>query len=215
MNRDRFEIPVGYVHRLNPDYYDDQPKVGTGRVWQPEVYALACQFALVGHRSVFDVGCGNGEKLLPMRKMGISVAGLDYGANASAARDRGLRCYDVDLSFPIQEDAWRSIGAWLNDGSVVVCADVIEHLVNPDHLLEILHCARSQGAVVMLSTPSRRHTKSPPNGPPLNKCHVREWNEEEFRAFLEKKNLRPDFLGLTVSDTRDMKCETILAVMGV
>jgi hypothetical protein len=72
------------------------------------------------------------------------------------------------------------------NGAIIICADVIEHLRRPEHLLERLQAALDDGAhLVLLSTPERdlwwgfAH-----RGPPPNEGHVREWNSAEFNALL-------------------------------
>jgi hypothetical protein len=71
---------------------------------------------------------------------------------------------------------------------IIVCSDVIEHLVNPDELL--LYLAKQSFQYLILSTPSRElvyERDDPANfGPPRNKAHQREWSFEEFHSYISK-----------------------------
>lgn len=69
---------------------------------------------------------------------------------------------------------------------LVICSDVIEHVLNPDELMNF-GTALSRKWVV-LSTPDRdlvypaqswRHF-----GPPKNRCHIREWSKSEFADYV-------------------------------
>ena len=53
--------------------------------------------------------------------------------------------------------------------------------------------ASHEATTVVLSTPDRDRRRGPDDmGPPGNWSHVREWNVEEFRAYLESRGFRVD-----------------------
>ena len=97
-------------------------------------------------------------------------------------------------------------------GAVIVCADVIEHLVRPEILLRNIRAALDQADAAILSTPERsltwgaRHT-----GPPPNVAHIREWDLREFSAFLASEGFAYGSVDLTRSNDRDRLKTTILA----
>jgi predicted TPR repeat methyltransferase len=68
---------------------------------------------------------------------------------------------------------------------IIICADVLEHLINPWPCLEFTYNHLSDNGIVIFSTPDRdilrgiSCTTSPHN------AHVREWNMDEFRKLLE------------------------------
>ena len=95
-----------------------------------------------------------------------------------------------------------------------VSADVIEHLVHPEHLLASLREALQWAPLLIVSTPERDLARGIVDfGPPGNPCHVREWNLAEFTCLLEHHGLRPGRVGLTRSDDRDHATYTIMAVI--
>ena len=78
---------------------------------------------------------------------------------------------------------------------MVICSDVIEHIVNPDDVVDYLLSLNSKYYII--STPCREILCTHPkfsnyfsrswNGPPINPCHVREWTMTEFTRYLSKK----------------------------
>src|SRR5205823_3527718 len=69
---------------------------------------------------------------------------------------------------------------------LVICADVIEHVADPEALMRFLVSATTDWIVI--STPDRDLVYSGRSkyrfGPPSNPAHVREWTMSEFRAFV-------------------------------
>lgn len=206
-------IKAGYVENPGPVYFLDDPKAtpaGDAVTFQPDVYSFAAWAAdFAGLTRIMDVGCGWGEKLEAMHgeHPDWSFVGLDYGANIT----RCIDTYDwgawVDTDFEhLAEDALK---AYRPD--VVICSDVIEHLVNPVPMLRSL---RASGAeVVIISTPERDVQYGYDHmGPSRNLCHVREWNAAELKAFLESEGLTVDHIGLTRGNDQTYAMGTILAV---
>jgi hypothetical protein len=66
---------------------------------------------------------------------------------------------------------------------LVICSDVIEHIEDPDTLLDFLEDIDFQ--YLVLSTPER-DTRLGKNdyGPPENISHYREWNQYEFKDYV-------------------------------
>jgi len=177
----RYFIRQGYREREAPAY--DFEHRSEDRVWQPDVYPTAARIAeRLGFTRIIDVGCGNGEKLVVLEPR-FEIVGIDIGENLQLCRERypGRQWIEHDLDsdalLPFEPEVFRS--------SVVVCADVIEHLVRPERLVQKLRRACDEGACLVLSTPERellwgvRHA-----GPPPNPAHVREWSMSELAAFL-------------------------------
>lgn len=186
MNNAGYHLPDNYVARDEPRYFDDP--TASKVVWQPHVYELAEELTgALGAPAVIDIGCGNGAKIAAM---GISArkVGLDFGANAEIAGGRqGVEIlrHDLDADAPLPLD--RST----LEGSVVICADVIEHLRHPERLVRALAAAMADGAAcIVVSTPDRTLLYPKEQlGPPSNPAHVREWTREELGVFLTAEGL--------------------------
>jgi 2-polyprenyl-3-methyl-5-hydroxy-6-metoxy-1,4-benzoquinol methylase len=66
---------------------------------------------------------------------------------------------------------------------MVICSDVVEHVTDPDDLM--LFIQRTQAETIILSTPERDELcLGTHNGPPRNPHHVREWNYNQFHAYV-------------------------------
>jgi SAM-dependent methyltransferase len=174
--RRRYEIAPGYAHRETIAFDDASGKEDQ---WQREVYEAARTIMVENRlRSVHDVGCGSGYKLVHMLGE-FETTGIDLPENIGWVKEK----------YPDR----RWIGAAFEDvqlgkADLVICADVIEHVTDPDALMRfILSIARDR---VVLSTPDRdiaydwrsKHRF----GPPENPTHLREWNMPEFHRYIAR-----------------------------
>ncbi len=207
---DDYCIAGRYQARPVPEYYADEP---SGILWQPDVYPEARRIArAVGARTIVDLGSGNGAKLAPMHPE-FAIVGVDMGSNLDFVRRHHPQGTWVEHDF--EQPGALPLDDELLDGSVVVCADVIEHLMRPEHLLAKLRDAFDRGAAaVLLSTPERVHTWGREHaGPPPNPCHVREWTLEELGALLEREGFEFGDLELTRSNDAENRMATSLAIL--
>jgi hypothetical protein len=195
----RLFLPDGYVENREPAYFHDASEVR----WQPEVYSLAGELAsLRDLETIIDVGCGSAEKALGL---GLRVVGIDHGPNLPRPReDATFLDHDLEGGLP-------RIDRRVVVRSVVVCADVIEHLIDPlPLLLDLGHVSRI--APVLISTPDRDLVRGEGDlGPPANPCHVREWDARGFAALLEDAGLKAEITH-TIDNDRDRRPTTLLAV---
>jgi SAM-dependent methyltransferase len=206
-----FFLKNGYNARANPEYFTDELE---GITWQPDVYPIAAEFALKkGSRKIIDIGCGRALKLskLQRQRPDWEFIGIDYGANVSWCREnhRFGTWIEADLEYGILRERNFAV-----EKSILICSDVIEHLINPVPFLRLIRNLLRRGAVaVIFSTPERDRTRGEgDNGPPENPCHVREWNAEEFKALLEWAGFELIYLGLTRSNDAEPDEKTILAI---
>jgi ubiquinone/menaquinone biosynthesis C-methylase UbiE len=100
-------------------------------------------------KSVVDVGCGTGTIAARIHhETGANVVGFDISASAVAeSRKRGVEAHVLDLdrdNLPIPDATIE----------VVLMAEVIEHVVNPDHALSEIHRVLVPGGNLVLSTPN-------------------------------------------------------------
>lgn len=195
-------IRPGYRRRRRPSrvVYRRWPsslfKQTSAIVWQPDVYATAEALALeLGSRRIIDIGCGDGAKLSSL-SLRFEAIGLDLPRVVARARQRYPDViwieHDLESAEPLPLDAEQL------SRSVVVTADVIEHLRSPRHLLGALRLALEHCDAVVLSTPERELTWGfAHNGPPPNPAHVREWNQAELLAFLRQEGFNHGRMELT------------------
>lgn len=164
----RYCIKKGYSIRESNAAFDDTPFKDE---FQLPVYRRARELAdQLGCLKILDVGCGSGFKLVQWFPPPFSTLGLDLPPTVEFLRK----------TYPGK--SWES--SWpMWDPDLVVCADVIEHLEDPDVLVSYL--ASLKARVVVLSTPDRDLLGlGTEDGPPKNVHHVREWNSAELVEYL-------------------------------
>ncbi|HYF30472.1 MAG TPA: methyltransferase domain-containing protein [Chitinophagaceae bacterium] len=171
--RECYAIKKGYHHATSAEAFDD---TNNKDEWQKEVYQLALHcMRQQDHRSVIDVGCGSAYKLVHMlgayQTTGIEVNPTYNWLRQTYPGKNWLLFDEVDPS-SLQTD-------------LVLCADVIEHIDDPDGLMQFLqsiHCRQ-----LLISTPERDAVAGKSDyGPPANTSHYREWNAAEFREYVSR-----------------------------
>ena len=170
----RFGISWPYRSRTEYHHHDDRDLTDE---WQKEVYEHAAKLTHSnGYKNILDVGCGSGFKLIQFfegfNTLGLElVCNLDFLKSTYPQRNWGLS--DLQSTPDFQPD-------------LVICADVIEHLTNPDELLSFL--VRLNAGHIVLSTPDRSLLYRPWQkrywGPPRNPSHQREWTSREFFRYI-------------------------------
>ena len=95
----------------------------------------------IDDRLVADVGCGYGGYSLALRDAGAQVVGLDISTGETP---QGLTLIVADaLALPVGSDTF----------DVVICASLIEHIVQPERLLMNLYRVTRPGGIVYLGFP--------------------------------------------------------------
>jgi SAM-dependent methyltransferase len=169
----KFSIKAGYHDADTVEVFDDS---GNTDEWQITVYeeALSQMKNLKGN-SVIDVGCGSGYKLMKMfgnyKTLGIELSDTYRWLLAK---------YPSANWLDFEQAGNLSLSA-----DIVICSDVIEHVQNPDGLMNFLK--KIKFSVLVLSTPERDTIRGVRDfGPPQNPAHFREWNRQEFNDYASK-----------------------------
>ncbi|MDP4130580.1 MAG: methyltransferase domain-containing protein [Bacteroidota bacterium] len=122
---------------------------------------------------MIDVGCGSAYKLVHLFE-NYSTLGIELSDTYNWLTEK----------YP--DKKWMSYEhanpAELN-GDLVICSDVIEHIKNPDEMMDFLQ--KMHFRFLILSTPERDEVRGNNDfGPPENTAHYREWNKREFRNYV-------------------------------
>lgn len=161
-----FHIKDGYKSREEyiqfNDIYTDE--------YQDNVYREIMQFSrFISPDVVFDVGCGSGFKL------------IKYFGNYKTIGSE-ININKLKFAYPDRDWVVSDFNKVIN-ADLIICADVIEHLINPDELMEFF--LKSNCKYFGISTPERDIVRGKDDmGPPLNIHHVREWNYKEFNSYI-------------------------------
>ncbi len=208
------------------EYWNAQRIQASGR-FQHHVYRWGA--SLVRTRrltSVLDIGCGPATKLAALIAPVCSdIAGIDQPSAIAVARRLGrpgdFRNVDLERCEHVQANRTYDL---------IICADVLEHLLDPDPALALIarHCHAN--TLVLLSTPDRARLR----GRGCMTCdkpeHVREWSAPEFLAYLRSRRwsalramlfpsadepilhgVARDLLWrLRLADTSERRCHTVL-----
>ena len=206
---ERFEIKSNYQSSNQVAYFED---VANGITYQPDVYSFAKYCVERGGISrVIDVGAGNGIKLQEFAAHAEVVA-IDTGTNLERIRMCGVisRIFDVDLEFGLPDEVLN-----LCDNAMVICSDVIEHLMNPIPLLKSLNAMNQRAAFVLISTPDRVRIRGIGDfGPPPDQAHKREWSIDEFDSLLRRIGFADYFIGYTINADITLWKSTIMVIGG-
>jgi 2-polyprenyl-3-methyl-5-hydroxy-6-metoxy-1,4-benzoquinol methylase len=166
-----YGIKPGYRHRKKELHWDDTNLTDE---CQKEVYEWA-RFYLEknGYKNVLDIGCGSGFKLMhyfsDCNTVGVEVEAT-YTYLKQKYPDRNWINAAQPDRIPKKTD-------------LIICADVIEHLLNPDELLQLIESIDFE--ILFISTPERKMYRGWTDyGPPQHIYHVREWNAKEFRRYI-------------------------------
>jgi SAM-dependent methyltransferase len=143
----------------------------------------------VGDRRVVDLACGEGYGSALLAQRAASVVGVD--ANPEAFEHARLKYSAPNLSFERN-----MIELWQGDVDCVVFLQTIEHVQDPDAMLEHVRELIGPGGVAYVTTPNVL-TLAPKGAERSgNPWHVREYRPEEFRALCQAHFGTVGLLGL-------------------
>lgn len=202
-----YDIKAGY--QCNPiDYYAGS--VHNSACYQIPVYKFAAEIIQKYNlKNCMDIGCGFGIKIVDfLCRVCNDVTGIDLESAIARCREE----YDF--------------GSWFVDNievphlvlnrkfDLIMAADVIEHLQNPDSLFDYIKKYSKSETFIILSTPERDIVRGKNSlGPPLNPCHVREWNQTEFLSYVTSCGLSVQeiFLDKALVSSKQKDCQILLA----
>jgi len=185
-------IKRGYQPNLAQITYDAEDgeaywtpqRIEIGARYQFDVYADALR-RLSTTCSLLDVGSGPPQKLSHMlghHKREVWL--VDQPSSAALAKRLlpsanfvAANLEEIDIDLGVRFD-------------VIICADVVEHLVNPDPCLAFIRRHLSHEGIAFLSTPERDVLRGRDCMKSPNPMHVREWNQSEFCSLLEARGFQ-------------------------
>jgi len=171
--RDEFGVTTAYLPNRRYFPFDDRSNTDA---FQDEVYQTARRFATQQDlHAVLDVGCGSGYKLMKYFA-DEDTLGLELPETLAFLQGKypDRRWALSDFEHPPQ-----------GKFGLTICADVIEHLPDPNALLDFFE--RVDSEYFLLSTPERGRLGLTARFRPRNAWHLREWTQEEFVEYLGQR----------------------------
>lgn len=169
-------IKDNYVSRTEYVHYNDQQEEDN---WQLEIYLHALGLMKKNKlQKVVDLGCGSAYKLVTYFDE-YKTIGLEIKENLDFLRNKYPEKEWLESNFSLNHNL---------DTDVLICSDVIEHIVNPNDLIEYIK--KISFKYLILSTPERDLVYEKDSrfldGPPRNPAHQREWNYDEFNKYISE-----------------------------
>ena len=132
-----------------------------------------------------DIGCGTAYKLMNLVfPICQNVTGIDSQPAVELCKTRysAGAFYTEDLEAPTLK---------LKGGyDMVICSDVIEHLIDPNVLVDYIKALCHENTLIVISTPERDYLRDPNCMACRKPGHIREWNEEELTRYLQSRGLK-------------------------
>ena len=206
-------IRSDYIEHDLKDSETSQPRSYEWTPWrlrassshQYAVYRNASSLAKeLSAKTIVDVGCGPATKLLGCFDESFDLYGIDQASMVEYCQNKGMR--GTYLSEDLESPSYKLL-EHVASPDMIICADVIEHLIQPDILLDYFHHIAGPSCHIVISTPERESLLGNNAKRPSNRDHVREWSFDEFHSYIEQSGfqilrhdrvlplrLRPDLL---------------------
>lgn len=162
--------------------------------WNPDLVTASCNYQFDVYRlatrifrrrpgqALLDVGCGPPSKLRALLGGDFAHATLvDQPSVQPFAKKLMPLCRFVATDL---ETIDLDLGQRYD---VIVCADVVEHLLNPNACLRFLRRHLALDGTLLISTPERDIQWGSDCNRSPNPDHVREWSRVELRSYLESR----------------------------
>lgn len=131
-------------------------------------------------KSILDLGCGDGSLSYLMAKAGAKVIGADNEKQGIEFAKENLRSTGESFDCKFVEASAYSLPFAEDSFDMVVSCEVIEHLQEPERMLEEVGRVLKSGGIFILTTPYRLTEE------PKDPNHVKEYFPGEIKSMLEK-----------------------------
>lgn len=217
---DRFSIRVDYRENLvqatcdpgaDPAYWNET-RLKSAASYQWDVYETAARCVRqLGLKSLLDVGSGPPLKLSALMPAGLDICLVDQPNTARLARSI------LPQATFIAANLENNLPSISKSFDLVLCVDVIEHLVDPDPCLQFMREHVVRGGLIMISTPEREILRGKNCTHCPHPMHVREWSFVEFSSFLASRGfelIRHTLLPQQRTSFMQSTCGQIRAALG-
>ena len=153
-------------------------------------------------QTIIDIGCGpalKARRLFPDNKY------LYYGIDQESSVNIFPQLSNFHfLSYDLDNPDYSKIPEIRAD--IIICSDVIEHLIDPDKLLDLIKYLALPSTTIIFSTPCRDSLRGIECMKSEKPEHIREWNRYEFITYLSMNGftIRDSFLASPMRPTIKM-----------
>jgi len=150
---------------------------------------------LFENKRVLDLGCNTGYGTAILSKTVKQLVGVDVSGKAIETANRlyggvGIKFLVIDgKTLPFNDESF----------DVVVCCQVIEHIVDYKKFIYEIKRVLSANGIVFLTTPNAQ-IRLYPGMKPWNSLHVKEYNYHEFKTTLDPVFNSINILGLFANE---------------
>jgi 2-polyprenyl-3-methyl-5-hydroxy-6-metoxy-1,4-benzoquinol methylase len=143
-----------------------------------------------GAREVHEVGCGEGELLLRLARRGLRARGSDISENVIGEARQRASAAQLDVAFSVA--SIEALDPLEDSAELILCCEVLEHVVDPRAALEIVAQLASPWAIVSvpreplwraLNLGRLKYVRALGNTP----GHLQHWSRPSFVRFLEQR----------------------------
>lgn len=112
--------------------------------------AGSLQNTLKLNAKILDVGCGNGVISRHLGRYGFNVTGIDVSEKAIEKAKALNTCSNVKFEIKSAEQ----LIAEGKKYDAIICSEVLEHLTNPDALVEVLNKSLAENGKLIITVPN-------------------------------------------------------------
>ena len=145
---------------------------------------------LSGATDAHEVGCGEGELSMRMKRAGLRVRGSDAFPDTIAEARR--RADEAGLEIPYEAGTVQDLTPLGGSAELVVCCEVLEHLEDPEGALEKLAALASPWLIASVPREPLWRWMNMGRGAYVRDWgntpgHVNHWGKRSFERFLETR----------------------------
>jgi 2-polyprenyl-3-methyl-5-hydroxy-6-metoxy-1,4-benzoquinol methylase len=171
-------------------------------------------------KKVLSIGCGVGSTEAEIREKGIEIWGIDISVEAMTIAKEKL---DKAIVGDIENDDMKEIPNRYFD--IVICGDILEHLRNPEYILERIHKWINNDGEIIISVPNFCHYSvmielmikrdwTYRNGGLFDRDHLRIFTRKSFIRMVERMRYKVVDIGeVTELPTKSKFIKSIIAII--
>ena len=159
---DRSYFPSSFAERLAAHEYADgnNAEVWRAYAWREiqrgrEIVRMIRQVTPLRDKRVLDVGSGYGGMLISMAEQGAAVTGIEIDPERTRMGHQRLAELGLEVPYLEGDICEKSIVQKLGQFDVVVCQDVLEHVLDPTAVIASLCAMMKPSGVIYIQVPNK------------------------------------------------------------